>query len=147
MYYKSDHCFTTLDLFDNFDLSSVSLTRKITKGTHRKDTKKEFVSAVFMYCLYLIILDIIENNVTFVIPLFGNQEACFYVKTFDGEHFKKAYKKGKFMGIDFLNTNFKGYQIYIQYTYKGGVREKPIYISHKLKDLFYENINNGKQYY
>jgi hypothetical protein len=51
------------------------------------------------------------------------------------------------MGIDFLNSNFKGYQIYFQYKYKGGWREKPIYINQKLKDKFYENINNGKQYY
>jgi hypothetical protein len=51
------------------------------------------------------------------------------------------------MGIDFLNSNFKGYQIYFQYKYRGGWREKPIYINQKMKDMFYENINNGKQYY
>jgi len=144
--YKCSHCFTNLDLYDNFDFNSLGITKK-TCREKRKDTKKEYVVSVFMYCLYLIMLDIVKNNITFVVPLFGNQEACFYVKMFENEKFQKMYSKGGFKGIDFLNSNFKGYQIYFQYTHKGGVKEKPIYISSKLKDIFYDNINKGKQYY
>ena len=149
MKFKSSHCFTNLDLFDNLNLQSLNLPKNMFKKEHKnhKDTRKEYVASVYMYCLYLILLDIIENNVTFVLPLFGKQEACLYVKMFDGEKFRKMYSKGKFAGIDFLKSGFKGYQIYFQYTYKGGVREKPIYVSNTLKDLFYNNINNGKQYY
>lgn len=144
--YKSDYCFTNKDLFDNFDSASLSLPEAKDRSRGKR-TRREYVSNVFMYCLYLIILDIIENNTTFVLPLFGNREGCFYVKVFDGDIFKKMYSGGKFYGIDFLKSNFKGYQIYFQYTYRGGVKEKPIYISKNLKDVFYKYINEGREYY
>lgn len=143
MRYKSDYCFVTKDLYDNFNVKEISLKKHCSKDK----SKKEMIASILMYCLYLIILDIIKNNITFVLPLFGDQEACFYVKSFNGDTFKTMYNGGCFSGIDFLNSNFKGYQIYFQYTYKGGVREKPIYISNNLKSMFYENINQGKQYY
>ncbi len=146
MFYKTGYCFTSRELFDTLNLKELNISTKVVKQ-YKMDCLQDLCGAVLTYCLYLIILDIIENNTTFVLPLFGNREACFYVKMFDGDDFKKAYQAGKFMGIDFLNPNFKGYQIYFQYKYKGGWREKPIYINQKLKDKFYENINNGKQYY
>ena len=57
------------------------------------------------------------------------------------------YNMGKFNDIDYLMSNFKGYQIYYRYQYKGGYREKPIYINSALKKMFIDNINKGKQYY
>ena len=146
MFYKTGYCFTSRELYDTLNLKLLNISTKIVRK-YKMDCLQDLCGAVLTYCLYLIILDIIENNITFVLPLFGNREACFYVKMFDGEDFQKAYKAGKFLGIDFLSSNFKGYQIYFQYKYNGGWREKPIYINHTLKDKFYENINNGKQYY
>lgn len=149
MKFKSSHCFTNVDLFDNCNLQSLKLPKHMYKKENKnhRDTRKEYLASVYMYCLYLIILDIIENNVTFVLPLFGDQEACIYVKMFEDEKFQRMYSKGVFSGIDFLKSGFKGYRLYLQYTYKGGIREKPIYISNNLKNIFYENINNGKQYF
>lgn len=146
MFYKTGYCFTSKELFDTFNLKLLNIPTTIVRKL-KMDCLQDLCGAVLTYCLYLIILDIIENNVTFALPLFGNREACFYVKTFDGENFQKAYQAGKFKGVDFLNSNFRGYQIYFEYKYKGGWREKPIYINQTLKDVFYENINNGKQYY
>lgn len=147
MNYKTGYCFTSLDLYEKFDTTSV----KMPKAYHKnggKNTLKESFASMLTYLFYLIVLDIIENNVTFVFPLFSGKEACLYVKVFDGDLFQKTYSKGKFIGIDFLASEFKGYQIYFQYiTGAKDIREKPIYISHKLKDIFYNNINNGKKYY
>ena len=145
MFYKTGYCFTSRELFDTLNLKLLKIPTKITRKYG--DCLQDLCGIVLSYCLYLIILDIIENNTTFVLPLFSNREACFYVKMFDGTDFQKAYQAGKFSGIDFLNSNFKGYQIYYQYKYRGGIREKPIYINKKMKDMFYENINNGRQYY
>ena len=75
------------------------------------------------------------------------RESVLQVKQFSGDHFRRMYRKGKFFGIDFLFSNFKGYQIYFRYQYRGGFSEKPIYINNKLKELFYKKINEGKQYY
>jgi hypothetical protein len=119
MFYKTGYCFTSRELFDTLNLKLLNISTKVVRQ-YKMDCLQDLCGAVLTYCLYLIILDIIENNVTFVLPLFGNREACFYVKMFDGDQFKKAYQSGKFMGIDFLNSNFKGYQIYFQYKYRGG---------------------------
>ena len=147
MRYKTGYCFTARDLFDNFNLKALNIPTKLYYGVYKAQTLTEFCASIFTYCMYLIILDIIKNNVTFVLPLVSNREACIYVKPFTGDQFKKLYSGGKFIGIDFLSSNFTGYQIYFQYSYRGGVRDKPIYINSKLKKIFYDNINNGKVYY
>lgn len=143
---KTDYCFTNIDLFENLKWESLNLP----KGLHtkkRKDTRVEYVTDVFMYCFNLILLDIIENNATFVLPLFGNKEACFHVKKFDGEAFKRMRQSGMFQEIDLLKSNFCGYVINFQYTTSWGLREKTLHVSPKLKKIFYDYINNGKQYY
>ena len=146
MYYKTGYCFTSRDLFDNFNVKQINTPTHIFTKKYNCTCKKELCAKILTYCFYLIIFDIIENNATFVLPT-KNKTSNLFVKQFSGDTFKRMYQKGKFLGIDFLNSNFKGYQIYFQYAYKGGIREKPIYISSKLKELFYSKINEGKQYY
>ena len=146
MGYRTDYCFTSMDLFDSKYKKKLGINMKHVRA-YKQDMIKELCSQIFTYFFYLVILDIIENNVTFVLPLFGDQEACIYVKMFEDEKFQRMYSKGVFSGIDFLKSGFKGYRLYLQYTYKGGIREKPMYISNNLKNIFYENINNGKQYF
>ena len=104
---------------------------------------------VFTYFIYQVVLDIIENNVTFEFPLKGRARAEFYVKVFQGEDFQRLYKAGKWPDIDFLNSEFTGYQIYFRYKTKNGQeKEKPVYISHKnARDIFHQKINEGKKYY
>ena len=147
MNYKTGYCFSSVELFDNFDVTSVKMPSRYAQKYRNKDSKKEMFGEMLTYLLYLIVLDIIENNVTFVLPLLGNREGCFYVKSFTDESFKKMYRNGMFMGIDFLSSGFTGYQIYFQYTPGNGLREKPIYINNNIKEIFYENINNGMKYY
>ena len=60
------------------------------------------------------ILTLADNNVTFEFPLTGGHSANIYVKCFQDEEFYNLYAKGKFRGIDFLKSEFKGYQIYYQ---------------------------------
>lgn len=99
--------------------------------------------------MFLVIDDIIENNVTFEFPMKGDLKAELYVKTFMGEDFRVLYKLGKWAGIDFLKSEFTGYQIYFKYkTRNGTLREKPVYITRRSgKDKFYQKINEGKKYY
>lgn len=106
-----------------------------------------FIAHVFLYFMELVLLDIINNNVTFVLPLKGNRHAMIHVKVFDGDDFQRMYAGGKFIGIDFLSSLFRGYQLYFSYNYREGEREKPIYINQKMKELFYGYINAGKEYY
>lgn len=143
---KTDYCFTNKDLFENLKWEALNLPKNTHKKKH-KDTRIEYVTDIFMYCFNLILLDIVENNATFVLPLFGNKEACFHVKKFEGDLFKKMYRSGMFSGIDFLKSNFCGYVVNFQYTTTWGLGNKTLHLSPALKKIFYDNINNGKQYY
>ena len=58
-----------------------------------------------------------------------------------------ARQNGAFEGIDFLKSNFCGYLVNFQYTTSRGIGEKTLHVSPELKEKFYNNINNGKQYY
>ena len=146
MFYKTGYCFTSKDLFDNFNISRLTTKKKFWGKDCKGDSKLDLVAKVLTYCFYLIILDIINNNITFVLPTV-HKEAMIHVKQFTGETFRHMYNMGKFNDIDYLMSNFKGYQIYYRYKYKGGYREKPIYINSTLKKIFIDNINKGKQYY
>lgn len=147
MRYKTGYCFTSRDLFENWNLKNLGIQRKVYRDEYGCESLEELVAKVFLLYMFYVLLDIIENNTTFILPLKGNRHAYIHVKVFDGDNFQKMYAGGKFVGIDFLSSLFKGYQLFFRYNYRGGEREKPIYINNKMKELFYNYINSGKQYY
>ncbi len=147
MNYKTGYCFTSKDLFENWNWLSLGIKKNIYYRKYHCKCLEHFISQIFLYFMYLVLLDIIHNNVTFMLPLKGNRHAMIHVKVFDGDQFQQMYAGGKFMGIDFLSSLFKGYQLFFSYNYRGGEREKPIYINKKMKELFYGYINSGKEYY
>lgn len=146
MKYISQHALVCGDLFLNSEPSEWGVNETLVRKKHRRG-RKTFCGYVFAYFMMLVFLDIIENNVTFEFPTKKSSKAFLYVKCIDGDRFKKEYSIGRFRGIDFLASNFKGYQIYYQYHSKNFMNEKPVYISEEFKNLFYNNINQGKQYY
>lgn len=147
MRYRTGYCFTSKDLLETLNKKELNITTKMYKE-YKADTLAEFCAQILTYFFYLVVLDIIENNATFVFSLNSQvRSATLAVKCFEGEVFQKQYTVGRFAGIDFLQSNFKGYQLYIFYKKGMQWREKPIFINKKLKDLFYEKINNGMVYY
>lgn len=146
MRYKTGYCFNCADIFETWNPNALGIPRSVYKK-YGYPSPRYFVTKVFMYFIELMLLDIIENAVTFVLPLKGNRYGYIYVKVFDGEQFERMYRGGKFMGIDFLSSLFRGYQLFFQYNHRHGVREKPIYINQALKEKFYGYINAGKEYY
>lgn len=147
MNYKTGYCFTSRDLFDGWNCKNLGIKYSVYYDKYNFKSLDYFLGAIFLYYMYHVLLDIIENNVTFVLPLRGNRHAMIHVKVFDGDEFQRMYAGGKFMGIDFLSSLFKGYQLFFVYNYRGGEREKPIYINNKMKEIFYGYINEGKEYY
>lgn len=133
-------------LFRNFDHSATHITNMLGRKYHAAD-KCEFVAKIFARAIYLIFLDIIDNNCTFVFPLSAGRHACFYVRPVRGEELKLARQRGAFAGIDLLSTNFTGYQMVYSWETKNGTLMKPIYLNKRYKDIFYKNINEGKQYF
>lgn len=115
-----------------------------------KSERKRLVKNVIREGIHQILVDIIENNVTFKIKGFGYLKGEIHMEPITGELFKKLYSKGKFKGVDFLESVFTGYQMYL-YTY--GKRDSwfsrkkyPIYLSKMYKDQITKNTNEGKVY-
>ena len=148
MIFNTGYCFTSTDIFSTFDKTKIKIRKQLCEDKYGCNKKQRLCETVFIYCWYLILLDIIENNITFVLPLFNNRTASVYAKPVTGEKFKRARQNGAYADIDILASNFTGYQLtYSWKTTKGTYREKPIYITKRFKDIFYKKINEGKQYY
>ena len=147
MTYYTSYCFTAYDIFSTFNKKQLKIKRDLIQKKYGCNKKQSFCAKVFSYCFYLILLDIIENNATFVLPLFNNKQAMIHVRPIRGEEFKIARQRGAFADIDFLSSNFTGYQLTFTWESSSGQKQKPIYINKRFKDIFYKHINEGKQYY
>ena len=64
-----------------------------------------------------------------------------------GNDFKKAFKRGKWRDVDFLTSNFTGYQLgLLVKSKKRPEKTKTIYLGYKHKDRITELTNEGKRY-
>lgn len=142
---KTGYAFSANNLFEGFDVKLIKTNHKILKEHYNTHEKKEMAVKVFLYAIYLILLDIIENNITFVLP--SNKKAQFQMKTVQGQALIDARKNGKFLGFDMLATNQKAY--YLEYVYWNSKSEKSkeIYVNKDFKDKIMNNANNGKVYF
>lgn len=135
------------DIFVRFPYEKCNnLLRKYrTKALMRKKVKQVFRTGV-----EIILNDIIENNNTFKLPSLGYQGGEIHFEPVKGEEFKELRAKGKFSGIDFLETLFTGYQLYL---YIHGKRDNflhrrkiPIYMSRYYRNKLENLVNSGKTY-
>lgn len=137
------HACSVRDLFVNFPSNKV----KLTKGKESVIHKKRIIVSVFITCIKLIVQDIIDNNTQFKLPPVGCGSSYIQMKRFEGNEFKRLFKAGKWRDVDFLTSNFTGYQLaYYMNSQKRSDREKPIYISTMYRDQITEKTNQGVTY-
>jgi len=67
-------------------------------------------------CIKLVIEDVIENNATFHLPT-RKRSAEIKMKSTSDEKFAFARRKGKWADVDFLTSNFTGYQMIFKFDY------------------------------
>lgn len=115
-----------------------------------KMLRKQKVKQVFREGVRQILDDIVENNSTFKIQGIGYQGGEIHFEAIKGDEFKRLRKNGKFKNIDFLESLFTGYQMYL---YIHGKRDDflhrrkyPIYLGKVLKDKLTKYVNEGKVY-
>lgn len=133
------------DLFVRFPYEKLKSLIGKTKQEKRKKIKQ-----VFRTGIDVILNDIIENNNTFKTPSLGYYGGEIHFEPVKGSEFERLRAKGKFSGIDFLETLFTGYQLYL---YLHGKRDNflarrkfPIYMSNFYKDKLENLANNGQTY-
>lgn len=112
--------------------------------------RRRVVKQVFREGVHLVLTDIINNNVTYKIQGIGYQGGEMHMEAVKDNEFIKARENGKFKDVDFLESLFTGYQLYL---YVHGKRDNflhrrkfPIYVGKTYKDVITENTNKGKQY-
>ena len=113
MRYYTKYCFTAKELYEVTNPSKWNVT-DVVANNHGLRDRYVLCGYVLVYLFYLIFLDIIKNNITFEFPMTGGYSAFIYVKCFQDEDFKRLYAGGKFLGIDFIASEFKGYQMFYQ---------------------------------
>lgn len=115
-----------------------------------KQLRRQKVKQVFREGVQQILNDVIENNVCFKIQGIGYQGGQIHMEAITGSEFERVRKNGKFKDIDFLESLFTGYQMYL---YVHGKRDNflhrrkfPIYVNKLLRDKLVEYTNQGKPY-
>lgn len=145
--YAMGHAFSSHDLFINFPVNKLNMTTQQCKETYSDGNKRDLASQIFTRSVQLVIEDIIDNNIHFKFPGIGKTQAYMYMKRTFGDKFKKAFKNGKWRDVDFIQSNFSGYQIILEMLNENKLpRQKSIYLSSKDKQKITNNTNMGKQY-
>lgn len=141
------HTFSAQEIFHNFPIKKLKMDYDTVKKIYSDGDKRSLSASIFTKGMQLIIEDIIENNVHFLLPTVGTNEAYLYMNKTSGNDFKKAFKRGKWRDVDFLTSNFTGYQLgLLVKSKKRPEKTKTIYLGYKHKDRITELTNGGKRY-
>lgn len=141
------HTFSSQELFYNFPIKKLKIDYDTVKKIYSDGDKRSLSASIFNKGMQLIIEDIIENNIYFLLPVLGTNEAYLYMDKTSGNDFKKAVRSGKWRDIDFLTSNFTGYQLALSVkSKKRPEKKKTIYLGYKHKDRITELTNEGKRY-
>lgn len=139
MHWATSYSMTPKDLYYGF---ATKFKPRLNAGNHFKNywcADNEF-GKIFTYFFYLVIKDIIENQVTFKLPV----NRCYLEMTpIIGDDFIKARQNGAFRDVDFLMSNFTGYHLNLRISTRYGKWLKRIYVSSKYRDLITELTNKG----
>ena len=141
------HTFSAQEIFHNFPIEKLKIDYDTVRKIYSDGDKRSLSASIFTKGMQLIIEDIIENNTYFLLPTAGSNEAYLYMNKTSGNNFKKAVKHGKWRDVDFLTSNFTGYQLSLKTkSSKRPEKEKTIYLDYKHKDRITELTNEGKRY-
>ena len=145
--YAMGHAFSSHDLFMNFHVEKLKMTTEQCKKIYSDGSKRDLAASIFIRSVQMVVDDIIDNNTHFKFPGIGKTQAYMYMNRTTGKKFKKAFKNGKWNDIDFITSNFSGYQLMLEMQNENKLpRQKQIYLSAKDKQRIVDNTNKGKQY-
>lgn len=146
MNYALGCAFSLPNMLMNFPYNKLKITCKECKAITGDNHRNFVVSRVFRDCVKLVIEDVINNNVTFWLPLTGNKKCNIHMKRVTGDDFKNLRKSGKWRDVDFLASMFSGFEIGFYMLGNRTPRIKTIYLNKSYKDEITKNTNLGMQY-
>lgn len=144
--YSLGCAFNLNDIVYNFNYSRLKTTCKQCKQAINDNHRDLLVKRVFKECVKIIINDIIDNNITFHLPVQGAIKCDIHMRRYQDKIFKDLRRGGKWKGVDIFKSMFSGYEICMFLYGKRTPRIKSIYLNKELREKITENTNNGFQY-
>lgn len=136
--WATSYALTAKDLYTKFPYKRLKTNiRQLPNGS----SQSQLLAQVFRYFFYLVIKDIIENKTTFRFP--RSYRAFLEMLSVSGDEFVKARQNGKFQDVDFLTSDFTGYNLGLRYNTRYGKWTKALHVSEKYKDRITELTNQG----
>lgn len=136
--WATSYALTAKDLYTKFPYKRLKTNiKQLPNGS----SQSQLLAQVFRYFFYLVIKDIIENKTTFRFP--RSYRAFLEMLSVSGDEFVKARQNGKFQDVDFLTSDFTGYNLGLRYNTRYGKWTKALHVSEKYKDRITELTNQG----
>lgn len=134
------------DLFKSFNIKRLKLKASECEELIGNRHKEIIMYKIMKYCIKLVLDDIIHNNATFHLPT-KKKKCILSMQATSDEQFKRARRNGKWKDVDFLASNFTGYQIAFKFMIGEVTKTKPVYVDEENKDLITKYTNDGKCYF
>ena len=138
--------FSLKNILDNFPYKRLKITCRQCKAIVGDNHRDKLVRKVFRENVKLIINDIINNNVTFWLPLTGSKKCNIHMRRVQGKEFQNLRKSGKWRDVDILKSMFSGYELSFFMLGNRTPRIKSIYLNKEFRNRITQNTNNGMQY-
>lgn len=146
MNYALGHAVKGADLFMNFPTKKSKISKEACERLVGNRHKELAAYKIWRACLNMVLDDIIDNRVIFKLPTQG-KESEMYVKGISDQEFVEARQNGKWQDVDYLMSNFTGYQPILTFQRAGYIVKKPLFVDKRHRDRLTENVNQGKGYY
>ena len=147
MNYALGYAWKLDEIFENFKSQNLKIDCVSLQRLYGDNHKKRLCYKVFRECVKIIVNDIIDNDVEFQLPT-GSRKTSLQMHTYRDEEFKKARKNGKFMEVDFLDSDFSANQLQLyMYGHRNIPKAKQVYVNKELKQKITNYTNQGRVYY
>lgn len=146
MNYAIGCAFNLDEMLMNFPYKKLKITCKECDEIIGNNHRNILVKKIFIESVKLVLKDIIENNVTFWLPLTGSVKCNIHMKRVTGTEFQNSRKNGKWKDIDIMTSMFSGYELGFYMMGNRTPRTKNIYLNKELTKIITENCNKGMQY-
>lgn len=144
--YSLGCAFTVPEILFNFNYKRLKLSCKECKEITGDCHRDKLAAKIFKASFQLVIEDVIQNNITFWLPLIGNKKCNIHMRRVQGDEFKNLRKSGKWKDVDILKSMFSGYEIGFFMLGNRTPRVKTIYVNNQLKSQIITNTNKGISY-
>lgn len=146
MNYAVGCAFSMDNLFENFPYKKLDLTCKKVSTIIKENHRDLLVKKIFRDFLKILFLDIVENNITFWLPLSGKVKSNIHMRRVEGKSFKKLRQAGKWKEIDIFKSNFCAYQMSLYLLGQRTPRVKNVYLNKFYRDIITKKTNEGFPY-